>query len=86
MIKGGIGGGSTKTGLRFEEQTDLLQLLAATKSYQITDAKIGKIILFNGEEVAKCYRKHDLYKFLESENVLWRPLISKKLLQMMLYM
>lgn len=80
MIKGGIGGGSTKTGLRFEEQTDLLQLLAATKSYQITDAKIGKIILFNGEEVAKCYRKHDLYKFLESENVLWRPLISKKLL------
>ena len=80
MIKGGFGGGNTKTGLLFERKTCLLQLLADTKGYKVIDAKIGKSILYNDLEVAKCYRKHDLYKFLDSNNVNWKILISKKLL------
>lgn len=80
MIKGGFGGGNTKTGLLFEEETDLLQLLAATEGYEVVSATIGKSILYNQVEVAQCYRKHDLYKFLELNKVDWRSLISKKLL------
>jgi len=57
MIKGGVGGGNTITGLRFEEKTDLLQLLAATNGYKVLDSQIGKQILFNSKEVARCYRK-----------------------------
>jgi hypothetical protein len=80
MIKGGIGGGSTITGLRFEEKTDLLTLLDATEGYEVLDASIGKTILFKGLEVAKCYRKYDLYRFLESNGIDWKKLISKRLL------
>lgn len=80
MIKGGIGGGNTKTGLLFEKETDLLDLISSTKDYEVTSAAIGKIILFKKSEVAKCYRKHDLYRFLELNNVDWKSLISKKLL------
>lgn len=80
MIKGGIGGGNTVTGLRFEEKTDLLELLATTDGYQILPDNIGKKILFNNQEVAKCYRKHDLYRFLDSNGIDWKKLISKKLL------
>ncbi len=80
MIKGGVGGGNTKTGLLFEEQTDLLELLSITPGYSVKNAPIGKLVLYEGAEVAKCYRKHDLYKFLEANKVNWRNLISKKLL------
>lgn len=80
MIEGGIGGGNTITGLRFEEKTDLLELLAATEGYEVQQASIGKRILFNGVEVAQCYRKHDLYKFLKSNGIHWEKLISKRLL------
>ncbi len=42
--------------------------------------EIGKQILFNQQRVASCYRKHDLYRFLEREGVFWNTLISKRLL------
>lgn len=80
MIKGGFGGGNTKTGILFEGRADLLELLASTAGYEIKDAKIGKSVFFNGNEVAKCYRKYDLYRFLESNSVEWKKLITKKLL------
>lgn len=80
MIKGGIGGGNTVTGLRFEEKTDLLELFAATEGYQVIPDKIGKKILFNQQEVAKCYRKHDLYRFLAGNGVNWKDIVSKRLL------
>ena len=80
MIKGGVGGGNTKTGLLFEKETDLLDLISATKDYEVATSAIGKVILFKKLEVAKCYRKHDLYRFLELNNVEWKSLISKKLL------
>lgn len=80
MIKGGIGGGNTITGLRFEEKTDLLELFSATEGYEVQADHIGKKILFNHVEVAKCYRKHDLYRFLKANNIDWEKLISKRLL------
>jgi hypothetical protein len=80
MIEGGIGGGNTITGLRFEEKTDLLELLSGTSGYEVQQASIGKKILFHGDEVAQCYRKHDLYRFLDANGVDWKKLISKRLL------
>lgn len=80
MIKGGIGGGNTITGLLFEKQTDLLELLDATPNYEVKAGEIGKLILYKSEVVASCYRKHDLYRFLEKEEINWRVLISKRLL------
>jgi len=35
MIKGGVGGGNTITGLRFEEKTDMLELFSATEGYEV---------------------------------------------------
>ena len=80
MIEGGIGGGNTITGLRFEEKTDLIELLSTTAGYEVKAASIGKKILFHGNEVAQCYRKHDLYRFLDSKGIHWKNLISKRLL------
>lgn len=80
MIKGGVGGGNTLTGLLFEQKADLLELLAATPGYKVVAARIGKEISFKGTIVASCYRKHDLYRYLELKGVRWEKLISKKLL------
>lgn len=80
MKAGGFGGGSTITGLNFEGEADLLKLLRTTPGYKVSKAEIGKSITFKGKELARCYRKHDLYRFLESKGVDWRKIISKKLL------
>jgi len=76
MIEKGIGGGNTITGLNFERETDILSLLKSKKGYKVD----GNIIYYNGEEVAKSYRKNALYKFLESKKVDYKKIISKKLL------
>lgn len=80
MIKNGVGGGNTITGLMFEEKTDLLELFSATEGYEVKSDNIGKKILFNNNEVAKCYRKYDLYRFLKANGIDWEKLISKRLL------
>ena len=80
MIKGGQGGGNTITGLLFEQRTDLLELLAATQGYEIFDAPIGKSIFYNGQQVAACYRKHDLYRFLKSKGIQWKKFLAARLL------
>lgn len=76
MKEGGKGGGNTKTGLNFEKETDILDLLASKKGYQIKK----NIIFYNGEEVARSYKKNALYKFLESKKIKWEKIISKRLL------
>lgn len=76
MIKGGVGGGSTATGLNFERERDVLSILSKTKGYSVK----GNIILYDGKEVARSYQKHGLYKYLESRGVDYRQHISKKLL------
>lgn len=80
MIKDGIGGGNTLTGLLFEKKTDILELLADTSGYAIHDAGIGKSIFYNEQQVAVCYRKHDFYRFLDSKSIQWESFISTKLL------
>ena len=76
MIKGGVGGGSTTTGLNFERERDVLSILSKTKGYSVK----GNIILYDGKEVARSYRKHGLYKYLESRGIDYGQHISKKLL------
>lgn len=76
MIEKGKGGGNTITGLNFEHETDILDLLKDMKGYSVK----GDVIFFQSREVARNYRKHDLYRYLESRGVYYKKYISKKLL------
>lgn len=76
MIQGGKGGGNTLTGLNFEKEKDILDLLSKTPGYSVD----GHVILYYGEEVARSYRKNSLYKFLESQGVKHSEILSKRLL------
>ena len=44
MIEGGIGGGNTKTGLKFEKRVNILTLLKRKKGYRVH----GNTIFYNG--------------------------------------
>ncbi|PIZ87539.1 hypothetical protein COX93_00660 [Candidatus Nomurabacteria bacterium CG_4_10_14_0_2_um_filter_30_12] len=76
MINNGKGGGNTITGLNFEKETDILELLRSKKGYTVKDG----IIYYNEKEVAKSFKKNALYKFLESKKVDYKKILSKKLL------
>ena len=76
MIENGIGGGSTITGLNFEKETDILDLLQTKKGYEVKNS----IVYYKGEEVARSYKKNALYKFLESKKIDYKKYLSKKLL------
>jgi hypothetical protein len=76
MKKKGLGGGNTITGLRFEKGRDILSILRNAKGYSVK----GNVIYYLGKEVARSYRKYGLYKFLESQGVDYKKIISKKLL------
>lgn len=82
MIKGGKGGGNTKTGLIFEDRVDLLTLFEKIEGYSIkrTTNKSGAKIFYNGEEVARCFKKHEFYRFLKEYQVDWKSILSKQLL------
>ena len=76
MKTGGVGGGNTITGLIFEGNTDLLTFLSKQNGYSIK----GNIIFFHNKEVARTYKKHAFYKFLQENKIDWKNIISKKLL------
>ncbi len=76
MKEKGKGGGNTITGLNFEKEKDVLSLLKSKRGYKIK----GNAVYYNGEEVARSYKKNALYKFLELKRVDYRKIISKKLL------
>jgi hypothetical protein len=76
MKKKGFGGGNTITGLKFERGKNILSILSNTKGYSVK----GNVIYYLGKEVARSYRKNGLYKFLESQGVDYKKIISKKLL------
>jgi hypothetical protein len=82
MKIGGKGGGNTLTGLNFEKKVDFHELLSAIPGYRVEKLsdKAGLGVFFEDELVARCFRKHDFYKFLEEEGVNWKPILSKKLL------
>lgn len=76
MKDGGVGGGNTITGLHFEKRTDILSLLKKQKGYKVKNS----IIYYNGNEVAKSFKKNALYKFLETRSIDYKKILSKKLL------
>jgi len=77
MIKGGIGGFRTKTGLKFESRIDLREAFTKFKDYTVKEGNL----YFQNELVAKMYKKNDFYsKFLTSLKIDSSRIISKKLL------
>jgi hypothetical protein len=82
MKTGGKGGGNTITGLNFEQKVDFQELLRAIPGYSIRTEpeKAGVAVFFDDELVARCYKKHSFYKFLDEEKVDWKNILSKKLL------
>ena len=83
MIKGGTGGGNTTTGLRFEQRTDIRQIFENIEGYSIIESinRTGYEIWFNHEKLAYCFKKRELYRFLEQEPycVNWQEHLSKRL-------
>jgi hypothetical protein len=81
VVKNGTGGGNTITGAIFENEVDIIEFLAnSVDGYSIEKHKDYVEILFEGLSVAKSFRKHQLYKYLESCDVDWKSILSKKLL------
>jgi hypothetical protein len=82
MVKDGKGGANTLTGLNFEEKVDFLDLLRSIKGYTIQSSqkKAGLDVYFDEKLVARVFKKHDFYRFLEEHRIDWKKIISKKLL------
>jgi len=82
MKKGGYGGGKTITGLNFENKVDLHKLLTRIPGYivKVNPQKIGVDVYFENKLIARCFRKHDFYKFLGANKIDWKKIISKRLL------
>jgi hypothetical protein len=82
MIKDGIGGANTQTGLKFEERVDFLTLIQNVNGYSVrkSDKKAGSDVFFDGTLVARVFKKYDFYRFLEEKGIEWKSLISKQLL------
>ena len=76
MIKGGVGGGNTRTGLVFEGKVDLATFLSKQPRYKI----LNGIVYYDNEKVARIFKKHAIYKFLEEIEIDWHKYISKQLL------
>lgn len=77
MIKGGIGGGKTISGLKFEKRISLKEVLSSLPEYSID----SDVVFFKGKRVAVLYEKHKLYKkLLEPNRIDYSTIISKKLL------
>lgn len=79
MIKGGIGGNTTLTGLNFEKKVDLVTLLSAKKGYSVKKSNVGHNIFFNKKKVARCFKKYEFYKFLDEHKINYKAILSKKL-------
>jgi len=82
MIKDGIGGANTLTGLNFEKKVDFLTLLNGVKGYcvQKSDKHASSDVYFDGTLVARVFRKNQFYRFLKEEGIEWATIISKRLL------
>lgn len=76
MIKGGIGGANTLTGLVFEGKTDLSKFLASQEGYSVDNDKV----FYKGKFVARVFKKYAFYKFLDENGINWKDYISKRLL------
>lgn len=82
MKEGGSQGANTLTGLTFERRVDFLSLIGEIPGYSVVpnSGGAGQDILFNGERVARSFKKNDFYKYLEENQVDWKSILSKRLL------
>jgi len=88
MIKGGLGGGNTQTGIRFEANVDIITYLdtqvseykCIAKTYNSKNQSMGFDIYYQEELVAQSFKKHELYRYFDSLNIVWGNILSKKLL------
>jgi len=77
MKKGGIGGGKTITGLKFESRITLENVISSLPDYKISDNKI----YFKNKKVAELCGKHKLYKnLLKPKGIDYSKILSKKLI------
>lgn len=76
MIKDGVGGANTKTGLAFEGKTDLATFLNSQNGYKVVDENV----YYKDELVARVFKKYKFYDFLEEYGIDWKEIISKRLL------
>ena len=77
MKKGGTGGESTRTGIYFEREADLISFLAKQRGYTI---KNDIDIYYKRKYVASSFKKHGLYRYLKSKGIEYKDHITKKLL------
>lgn len=75
MVKGGIGGGNTKTGLIYEGKVDLPTYLAQQDGYTVDGSRVE----YKGELVAHVFKKTGFYSFLEENGINWSDYLSRKL-------
>ncbi|MDR2748327.1 MAG: hypothetical protein LBB10_00275 [Bifidobacteriaceae bacterium] len=87
MIKGGIGGANTSTGLKFEKRTNLHDFIKSLDGYMVTpndkkDVTTSRwLIHYKNEEVGEIFKQHGLYRYLdEFEGYNWKKILSKKIL------
>lgn len=88
MIRGGIGGGNTQTGIYFEGIVDIVTYLendvegysCNLKPLNSRGQSMGFDIYYEEQLVAESFKKHELYRYLDSLNVDWINILSKKLL------
>lgn len=89
MVKKGIGGANTKTGLAFEGEKELFSFFKKQENYEIKNMieiqnknKNDAFELFyKGNHVANIFKKHAIYVYLKKyHNLNWNIFLSKKLL------
>jgi hypothetical protein len=82
MKTGGKGGGNTITGLRFEKEVSVQDILKQIPGYRVEKIpnKAGLGIFFKNELIARCFAKYDFYKFLDEEKIDWKSMLSKRLI------
>ena len=65
MIKDGVGGANTMTGLAFEGKTDLATFLNKQNGYRVEKDKV----YYKDGLVARVFKKYKFYSFLEEYNM-----------------
>lgn len=76
MIEGGTGGGTTQTGLIYEDKVDLVTFIAKQKNYTVE----GNDIFYHDKCVAHIFKKYTFYKYLKTKGINWEEHISRQLL------